>query len=189
MMGNGLLPPLSGGKITASYMNYAYLNRFGFNHYGMDMVATDGDWRVRASENGQVLFAGVDEVLGGALVLRYGNLIARYFHLESTVCTAGDWVEQGEIIALAGNTGKHTTGRHLHVEFDTDTKYWNWTPTLGTSTKSFIGSRQGANSLTMLDPAEVLDFDNGVGLEVRCKLMAGNSVYVNAKDKGKGGTA
>ncbi len=188
MMTNGLLSPLSSGKITASYMNSAYRNRFGFNHYGTDIVATNGDWRVRASGYGRVLFTGVDKVLGGTLVVQYGDLIARYFHLQATVCTAGDWVEQGEVIALAGNTGKYTTGRHLHVEFDTDTKYWNWTPTLGTSTESFIGSRQGANNLTMLDPMEVLDFDKGVDLEVRCKLMAENSLYVNTKDKVKGGT-
>lgn len=188
-MANGLMSPLRSGKITASYRNPAYQNRFGFTHYGMDMVATDGDWRVRASEYGRVLFTGTDEVLGVALVVQYGNLIARYFHLQSTVCNAGDWVEQGEIIALAGNTGKHTTGRHLHIELDTDTKYWNWTPTLGTSTKAFVGSRQGANSLTMVDPGEALDFNSGVDLEVRCGLMAENSLYVNAKDKQKGGVA
>lgn len=188
MMSNGFLSPLRGGKITASYMNPAYRNRFGFNHYGMDMVATDGDWRVRASEYGMVLFTGVDEILGGTLVVQYGKIVARYFHLQSTVCTAGDWVEQGEVIALAGNTGRYTTGRHLHIEFDTDTKYWNWTPTLSASTKSFIGSRQGANSLTMLDPGKVLSFDGSANLEVRCGLTAENSVYVNTKDKEKGGT-
>lgn len=186
-MANGLLSPLSRGKITASYQNPAYRNKFGFNHYGMDMVATNGDWRVRASEYGMVLFAGTDEVLGVALVVQYGDLIARYFHLQSTVCSAGDWVEKGEVIALAGNTGKYTTGRHLHIELDKDTKYWNWTPTLGTSTKGFVGSRQGANSLTMVDPGEALDFDTGVDLEVRCSLMAENSLYVNTKDKQKGG--
>lgn len=182
-----LMPPLRSGKITASYQNPAYKNRFGFTHYGMDMVATDGDWRVRASAYGRVLFTGTDEVLGIVLVIQYGNLIGRYFHLHSTVCAAGDWVDQGEVIALAGNTGKYTTGRHLHIELDKDTKYWNWTPTLGKSTKAFVGSRQGANSLTMVDPGEALDFDAGVDLEVRCSLEAENSLYVNAKDKQKGG--
>lgn len=35
-------------------------------------------------------------------------------HLKEFKTTLRDWVKQGELIAISGNTGKYTTGPHLH---------------------------------------------------------------------------
>jgi hypothetical protein len=37
-----------------------------------------------------------------------------YYHLEKVLVKAGDKIKQGQIIGLADNTGKYTTGSHLH---------------------------------------------------------------------------
>jgi len=37
-----------------------------------------------------------------------------YYHLKSVNCSTGDYVKAGDIIGYADNTGKMTTGDHLH---------------------------------------------------------------------------
>jgi murein DD-endopeptidase MepM/ murein hydrolase activator NlpD len=46
---------------------------------------------------------------------RYG-LLSVYKHAASLTKTQGDVVRTGEVIALAGSTGKESTGIHLHFE-------------------------------------------------------------------------
>lgn len=38
-----------------------------------------------------------------------------YAHLSKVLVKPGQKVKKGEVIALSGNTGAHTTGAHLHV--------------------------------------------------------------------------
>lgn len=55
---------------------------------------------------------------GISVVLNCGNSAPTFVfsHLNSTSKNTGDWVNQGDIIGLTGNTGKWTTGPHLHFE-------------------------------------------------------------------------
>src|SRR3990167_8922419 len=93
-------------------------------HNGLDVRAAVGDI-VRAAHDGIVSFAGEDQTSGYTISIRthdkrkYG-LDGAYFktiycHLSkgSFRVTAGQSVKVGDIIALAGMTGK-TTGPHLH---------------------------------------------------------------------------
>lgn len=93
--------------------------RWGRLHQGIDIAAPAGT-PIVASAEGQVAFAGWHD--GG-----YGNMIdikhldgsfTRYAHNSRLLVKVGDFVEQGEVIALMGNTGR-ATGSHCHFELHT----------------------------------------------------------------------
>ena len=114
-------------------MGFAYKNSYypksfhGFTHYGADYW---GDRTVWASGKGTVLLTGNDSTFGNTVVVRYDNvyvhktgkvmdLIARYYHLSSIRCKAGQKVTKDTVLGITGSTGKYSTGIHLHLEFST----------------------------------------------------------------------
>jgi hypothetical protein len=46
----------------------------------------------------------------------HDNVIMRFMHLSAFKCKAGQKVKEGDLIGLTGNTGKSTTGAHLHLD-------------------------------------------------------------------------
>jgi murein DD-endopeptidase MepM/ murein hydrolase activator NlpD len=71
----------------------------GSQHPGLD-IATSLNAQIRAAGAGTVRAAGVDDVYG---------------HAARLLVTAGQGIEQGQVIALAGSTGR-STAPHLHFE-------------------------------------------------------------------------
>lgn len=51
----------------------------------------------------------------------------RYYHLEKIYVKKDDKVTKDTKLGLYGNTGS-SSGAHLHIELDSDTKYPNYTP-------------------------------------------------------------
>lgn len=85
-------------------------------HGGIDIRASIGT-EVRATMKGTVTFARYTESGGNIVAIDHGNkYTTRYLHLDQILVSVGDEVEQDEVIALSGNTGKRTTGPHLHYE-------------------------------------------------------------------------
>jgi hypothetical protein len=60
-----------------------------------------------------------NKFVDGALIIRIENralgLNAFYCHLSEFKIKSGDFVNQGQEIGLSGNSGKYTTGAHLHL--------------------------------------------------------------------------
>lgn len=123
-----LIQPLNKMLVGYAYKNPAYKQDFhGFTHYGADYW---GDSVVYGSGIGEVLAAGYDSTFGNTVVVRYNgvyvhgtgkvqDLIARYYHLSFITCNVGQKVSKDTILGYPGNTGKYSTGVHLHLEFST----------------------------------------------------------------------
>ena len=68
---------------------------------------------------------------GYYVMIDHGFFVCSYLHLSKILVSAGQRVSAGQPIAISGNTGRNTTGPHLHISCrwgDTQGKYFD--PTL-----------------------------------------------------------
>lgn len=85
-------------------------------HYGIDLVVKDGT-PVYASAGGFVVFSGYTNNYGHIIILSHSNgYLSIYKHCSVILKKEREFVKQGELIALSGNSGLATTGPHLHFE-------------------------------------------------------------------------
>ena len=106
----GLLffPPLN-GMVTGKY-------DLSTRHFGVDIVGKLNS-RISAALDGTVIFAGWTIDTGYVIYLQHEqNLVTVYRHNAELLKIQGDKVRAGEAIAIMGNSGKETTGPHLHFE-------------------------------------------------------------------------
>ena len=71
-------------------------------------------------------------IKGGYYVtIDHGFFVCSYLHLSKILASAGQRVTAGQPIAISGNTGRNTTGPHLHISCRWgDTKWKYFDPTL-----------------------------------------------------------
>lgn len=154
-----LIQPVNHTVLSAGYLNTKYQKKFGFKHYGHDVYSNNSDLTVYASGDGKVLECGYDSALGNIVVVRYNkaynektkkytDIIMRYYHLASISVSKHTIVTKDTKLGIMGNTGKYSTGIHLHYEIDTDTDYPCYSPTIGTS-----GTLIKAGTPTTVNPA------------------------------------
>lgn len=85
-------------------------------HYAVDIALAKGT-PVKAIAAGTVVLADWTPTNGNVLVLRHNDgIISVYKHAASLTKVQGDVVKSGEVIALAGSTGRQSSGVHLHFE-------------------------------------------------------------------------
>jgi len=85
-------------------------------HFGIDIAAAPKE-SVLATLGGTVVFTGFDANAGYVIQLQHKNgLVSIYKHNALLLKKEGEEVVAGEAIALVGNTGKLSTGTHLHFE-------------------------------------------------------------------------
>lgn len=92
----------------------------GFNkkigHFGVDVVSKKGAF-ISSIDDGIVLFSSWTHEFGYVLVIKHQNsFISFYKHNSEVFKSKGDYVKSGETIAIIGNSGKYSTGPHLHFE-------------------------------------------------------------------------
>ncbi|MBR5734304.1 MAG: M23 family metallopeptidase [Desulfovibrionaceae bacterium] len=103
------------GVVTSSFGGKRLFNgELRSRHMGADMRAAEGT-PIRAAAAGRVLLAE-DQYYGGNLVyIDHGQgLMTLYCHCSRLNVRPGDWVAAGQVIGLAGSTGR-VTGPHLHL--------------------------------------------------------------------------
>jgi len=108
-------------EIKSANISSDYGNRIGpftglhENHDGLDIPAELGS-PILAAGKGTVLFAAYAPGYGNLVEIDHGQgIITRYGHANKLLVKAGDAIEQSQVIATVGSTGK-STGPHLHFE-------------------------------------------------------------------------
>ena len=94
-------------------------------HYGLDLRAKYED--VYSMLPGTVTAAGTSSAGGNYVTIDYGICTCSFLHLSKIDVVNGQHVSAGQKIAVSGNSGKRTTGPHLHLSCkwsDTD-KYFD----------------------------------------------------------------
>lgn len=85
-------------------------------HFGTDFSVKIGT-PIYSAANGYVVFADYTVNDGYMMIIAHSDdYITVYKHCSQLIKSTRDFVTQGELIALSGNTGKLTTGPHLHFE-------------------------------------------------------------------------
>lgn len=85
-------------------------------HMGIDYGVKSGS-PVYASAGGLITFSDYTISSGYTIIIQHDQTyITIYQHCSSLLKKARDVVSQGELIALSGDSGKNTTGPHLHFE-------------------------------------------------------------------------
>ena len=82
-------------------------------HNGLDLKARYEE--VYSMLPGVVTAASYSTNGGYYVTVNHGVCVCSYLHLSKVLVNKGQRIMAGQIIAVSGNTGKRTTGPHLHV--------------------------------------------------------------------------
>lgn len=86
------------------------------DHFGVDVVAPENE-AIKACLPGTVVLANWTTETGYTLVIQHENdLISTYKHNSVLLKKVGSIVKAGDVIAIIGNSGRLSTGPHLHFE-------------------------------------------------------------------------
>jgi len=103
-----LIPPISG--VISSEFNPEE------DHFGVDILAPH-DTPVKAIWDGHVITADWTLETGYTIGIQHSNdMVSFYKHNATLLKRNGAFVRAGEAVAIIGNTGKLSTGPHLHFE-------------------------------------------------------------------------
>jgi murein DD-endopeptidase MepM/ murein hydrolase activator NlpD len=99
-------------------------------HGGVDLRAERGA-PIRAAASGMVITSAWERAYGRVVkIWHFGDLMSVYAHNLENRTKVGDWVEQGQVIATVGSTGR-ATAPHLHFEIRLNGRKYNptfWLP-------------------------------------------------------------
>lgn len=85
-------------------------------HLGVDIIAP-ANTAVKAIKDGYIIIADWSLDTGHTIGIQHDhNILSFYKHNSVLLKEKGNFVKAGEIIAIIGNSGKLTSGPHLHFE-------------------------------------------------------------------------
>ena len=154
--------PCNNAGVMVGFKNKLYQNHWGFSHWGCDYY--DSELALYAMGNGVVKMTGYDNVFGNIIIIEYDdvynhtenkvqNVVCRQYHMASpAIVKAGEKVYRGQRIGTMGTTGQYSSGVHVHIEFDTDTKLYNY----GGPLKSDSNLIKKGYDNTLVNPSDLL---------------------------------
>jgi murein DD-endopeptidase MepM/ murein hydrolase activator NlpD len=109
------MPPVNGALSSPFGSVRVYNGSVQRRHTGYDFRAAMGT-PVLASANGRVVLSRPLDIHGNNVVIDHGwGVFSEYAHLSAIYVVPGQFVLQGDVIGLSGNTGR-STGPHVHWE-------------------------------------------------------------------------
>jgi len=94
-------------------------------HSGLDIGSPRGR-EIKAPASGKVVAAAFDTRMGNFVRIDHGyGVETTYGHLSKTLVRYGKRVKRGDVIGLVGNTGRFSTGPHLHYQVAVNDKVVN----------------------------------------------------------------
>lgn len=116
---DAILPTPSAQKVAGLFIWPTTARRitqyFGWRHTGVDIAGPTSN-SILAAAAGKVILSGWQRGYGYTIVVDHGNgYQTRYAHSRKLLVQTGEYVEQGQVIAMVGSTG-WSTGPHLHFE-------------------------------------------------------------------------
>ena len=99
---------------TLGYFTRVY--SVGEGHFGVDIAGKEGS-PVVAAAAGNVIFADWEYDYGYIMIIAHARgYMTVYKHNQALLKNVGSAVKRGELIAMLGNTGRMSSGPHLHFE-------------------------------------------------------------------------
>lgn len=101
------------GFITRGHESGSILSE---THIGIDIAGAKGS-PVKATASGVVLFSGWTYEEGNVIIIKHAlDYFSYYKHNLRNLCDEWESVKKGQVIALLGDTGRISSGPHLHFE-------------------------------------------------------------------------
>ncbi|HMM28363.1 MAG TPA: M23 family metallopeptidase [Aggregatilineaceae bacterium] len=111
----GFVQPNPGDIVGYFGATRLYNDSYWYTHSGLDTAMPEGT-PVTAAANGRVILSETLPIRGTYVLIDHGwGVYTGYAHLTQRLVVPGQWVHQGDVIGLSGNTGR-STGPHLHWE-------------------------------------------------------------------------
>jgi murein DD-endopeptidase MepM/ murein hydrolase activator NlpD len=125
---SNFLWPADGGYVTCLFGSAGY-----YGHTGLDIGGLPQGSAIRAAASGTVIKVAYNNYGYGyhIMISHGGGVETLYAHNSKIYVKVGDWVEQGQLIAGMGRTGR-ATGIHVHFEIRINGKYVNPANYIGT---------------------------------------------------------
>lgn len=126
LLNGGLIWPMPAStRITSPFGGREeVMSGSGTFHSGVDIGAAYGS-NIIAAAAGTVVAAEYNWSMGNYVLISHGsNIYTVYMHSSQLLVSAGDYVNQGAVIALVGSTGL-STGPHLHFGLKINGNYVN----------------------------------------------------------------
>lgn len=102
------ISPIDGGVITTAFNPY--------EHYGVDILGKANE-PIKSIADGRVILSSFTVETGWVMLIQHSaGVLSLYKHNAVLFKQKNDFVQKGEVIAIMGNSGKFTTGPHLHFE-------------------------------------------------------------------------
>ena len=118
-MGTGgyMWPEKASKKVTSPFGKRSSPGGIGStNHKGVDIGGVGYTTQVLASKAGTVIVSQYSNSYGNYVVVSHGSgNTTLYAHMSSRSVSAGQYVQQGQVLGITGSTG-NSTGPHLHFE-------------------------------------------------------------------------
>lgn len=126
LLNGGFIWPLpSSTRITSGFGGRAeVMAGSGTYHYGVDIGTPYGN-NILAAAAGTVVQASYHWSMGNYVLIDHGSdIYTVYMHSSKLLVSAGEHVDQGDVVALVGSTGM-STGPHLHFGLKVNGSYVN----------------------------------------------------------------